>query len=162
MKTELKEHGQNKIGIFLCGDMNVHHMGWLIHSTSTTREGRELFDVCNEHNLSEYSKHPTRENNLLDLTLSNLDGNVRTTIIPGISDHMAVLCKLSLPIYCDHAVERYCYFYKQADWKGLIRFYSTVNWSFLYSIDDVNKYVETFTQFVITNAQQFIPYEKNA
>ena len=141
--------------------MNVHHSGWLIHSNAITREGRELFDVCNEHGLTEYSKHPTRGNHLLDLTLTNLDGNVTTKIIHGVSDHMAVLCKLSLPIYCDHAVERYCYSYKHADWKGLISYFREVDWSFLYSIDDTNEYVESYTQFVIASAQKNIPYGEN-
>ena len=40
--------------------------------------------------LGEYKKHPTCGSYLLDLTLSKLDGNIRTKVVPGISDHMAV------------------------------------------------------------------------
>ena len=86
---------------------------------ATTLASRELFEICNNFSLGEFSKHPTRGNYLLDLTLSNFDGSIRTRVILGITDHIIVLSTLSLPIYIEHVVDRNCYFYKQADWKGL-------------------------------------------
>lgn len=111
--------------------------------------------------MEEYTKHPTRGNHLLGLASSNLDGNLSTKVFPGISDHMAVLSKLSLPIYSDHAVERYSYFYKQADWKGLNYVFSNVGWTFLFTIEGINEYVEEFTGFVISAAPKIIPYGKS-
>ena len=73
---------------------------------------------------------------------------------------MVVISKLSLPIYSDQAVERYCYCYKQADWNGFNSFFSNVAWTFLFTIEDINTYVKTFTDFVIASAQKFIPYGK--
>ena len=73
---------------------------------------------------------------------------------------MAVLSKLTLPIFSDHAVERYCYFYKHANWKGLNSFFSAVDWTFLFCIADIDEYVVIFTNFVIMSAQKFIPYGK--
>ena len=73
---------------------------------------------------------------------------------------MAVLCSLSLPIYSDRAIERECYFYDHADWKGLNAFFSTIDWSFVSNIEDVSTMVESFTEFVLKSAQRFIPFGK--
>ena len=34
LSTELVKYGANAMGIFLCGDMNVHHIGWLRYLTA--------------------------------------------------------------------------------------------------------------------------------
>ena len=49
LESELLLHGHGTPGSIICGDMNVHHIGWLTHSNTTTPEGRSLFDLCCVH-----------------------------------------------------------------------------------------------------------------
>ena len=53
---------------------------------------RHFIDQLYDNNLTQVVKDPTRENNILDLFLTNNPSIVnRATVIPGISDHDIVL-----------------------------------------------------------------------
>ena len=77
-----------------------------------------------------------------------------TKVIPGVSDHMAILCWLSLPIYSDHVVERECYFYDQVVWKDSNAYFSNIDWSSMLNVDDVSITMEYFIGFVLKRAQK--------
>ena len=126
MHYEYSNFPISKLGTILCGDMNVHHQGWLTHSNSTTPEGRCLFDICCTHQFRESTKVPTRKNHLLDLTLSNLEECVTCKAVPGVSDHMMVLCNMELPLFSDVGVHRECYQYNKANWPKLNNFFKNI------------------------------------
>ena len=106
--SELADHGVQKMGTILCGDFNIHHQGWLTYSNSTTPEGKCLFDICCTHQFRECTKVPTREKHLLDLTLTNIGECITCKVVPGVSDHMMILCKMMLPLFSDSGVYREC------------------------------------------------------
>ena len=56
-------------------------------------------EMMNDYGFEQLVTQPTRENNLLDLVLKtdpNIIDNVQ--VVPGISDHEAIICQLVLPM----------------------------------------------------------------
>ena len=47
LEEEWKRHRDSCLGTIIVGDMNVHHVAWLRHSTHTSVEGVALFEFCN-------------------------------------------------------------------------------------------------------------------
>jgi hypothetical protein len=68
---EYEEHCKDMLGTIIVGDLNVHQRKWLRHSVRNSLEGALLQDTCNTLGLSQLVRDPTREDNLLDLVLSN-------------------------------------------------------------------------------------------
>ena len=94
------------LGTVLVGDCNVHHTRWLCYSTGTTPEGKALYNFCTAHGLEERVRRPTREENLLDLVLTDLHGEVQCSVHPKLADHQVVLAKVQLNLPKTVAVER--------------------------------------------------------
>ena len=87
----LKEKNKNAV-IWITGDFNLPDINWETHAIEkhqNTKEINELFiETIENLNLEQIIKKPTRQNNILDLFLSNRPGLVVDyEIIPGISDH---------------------------------------------------------------------------
>ena len=45
--------------IHICGDYNIHHKDWLIHSNKTTAEGRHCHDFALAYDLTQIVDKPT-------------------------------------------------------------------------------------------------------
>ena len=90
LETEIKKKTATVIGTLIFGDMNVHHKAWSYHSNGTAPEGTALFKVCAKHALQQLVRHPTRDQYLLDLMLSDLSQLVKIKVLSKISDHNMV------------------------------------------------------------------------
>ena len=69
--------------IWILGDFNLPDMNWSNESPSDTCRLKELHDTFKEnminHNLEQMVKIPTRNNNILDLFLTNIPSQVHET-----------------------------------------------------------------------------------
>ncbi len=82
--------------VIVGGDFNAPDINW---STSTvdleTRRKplhERLLAITNDHHLTQLQLEPTRENNILDLFLTNKPGCVKNiATLPGISDHTGII-----------------------------------------------------------------------
>ena len=97
IKSEIAKHRANAVGTILIGDMNVHSIHWLRHSTRESMEAKRLRGVCEELGMKQRVSQPTRKDNsgsdyLLDLLLTDVD--VETTVGGKIMDHRYVLTKM--------------------------------------------------------------------
>jgi len=157
-KLELTKLSENTIGSIVVGDLNVHHVQWLYHSTGVTTEGKLLHKVCLQHGLRQLVKEPTRINNLLDLVLTDLD-DVNSVVLPQIGDHSAVLTtvKLATPEKATHT--RTFYVFSKANWKKLNKYFSDENWQWIKDEEDVDVTVEKLTQFILEKTKLCIPSE---
>ena len=63
--------------VVLLGDFNVHHVEWL-DSRRTDAAGRRTLEMCNALGLTQLVKEPTRENQILDLFMTDLDATCST------------------------------------------------------------------------------------
>ena len=125
---ELGEFGGQSIYTIVMGDMNVHEVSWLRYSDGTSEEGRELQALSNITGLEEKVGAPTRGDNLLDLVLSDLAGELKCTVKDGVSDHNAVLGQVTFGVPQVHTAERELFDYKNAPWTDIKADLAAYNW----------------------------------
>lgn len=81
------------------GDFNLPNIHWHEHSTTISPSGasaQKMINISSLHALHQMVLQPTRENTILDLIFTNQFCFVTATyVLPGISDHDAVLCKMN-------------------------------------------------------------------
>ncbi|XP_077548002.1 uncharacterized protein LOC144160656 [Haemaphysalis longicornis] len=86
-------------GSILGGDFNLPDFDWIAgNSTNNTSQlYRQFKELVSTFGFNQYVLEPTRQNAILDLMLCN-DTNIisKVSVIPGISDHKAVVAELSL------------------------------------------------------------------
>ena len=138
------------------GDMNVHQSRWLYYSASVTPEGRALHNFCCKFGFEECVRKPTRAY-LLDLVLTDMSGCVTAKVHPKLADHSLVECHLSCKVPKTLAVERQCWAFKHADWKGFNRFLHSSSWGWLDSQESVDTLAQKLNDFLLDNAKRFIP-----
>ena len=125
---ELSEFAGNTIHTIVMGDMNVHEASWLRFSDGTSEEGRALHTLSHVTGLEEKVGAPTRGDNLLDLVLSDIAGDLKCAVKSGVSDHEAVVGSVSFGLPLEHTVERELFDYKSAPWQAINTDLRERNW----------------------------------
>ena len=136
-----KEHeklSQEALGTLLVGDLNVHHIGWLGHSSETTSCGRRMQLAASQMGLRQIVRDPTRsvvqENgeihqaHLLDVALTDIPGT-KARVTPKIGDRKVVEVTLSLPVPETITTERYVWNFASADWERLQVMLQDADWT---------------------------------
>ena len=126
--------------IHICGDFNVHHQEWLVHSNKTDTEGRYCHDFSVAYELSQIIDSPTRVighfPNLLDLYLTTCPDLCTSTVLSplGTSDHCTVTVALNLEGKESSEVpfHRTVYRYSNADWDGFRSFMSDMPFGYFF------------------------------
>ena len=141
------------------GDMNVHNIEWLAHSSVNSPEGRELHDVCCSHGLHQYVREPTRESHLLDLVLSDCDDLLKVKVIPGLSDHKGVLASLQLSAPETVEIKRLCFNYAKADWGSMRDAFKHTDWEAILLVDeeDVDGFAKALADYILETVKQYTP-----
>ena len=121
----------------ILGDFNMPDIDWSNESVKTSCKFKTFYDDFLDNltnfNLEQTVKIPTREENTLDLFLTNQPGKVHTTkTLPslGSSDHDIVFHKISVPIG------------RPIQPKRKIKLHSKANWEQFKS--DINSFNESF------------------
>ena len=108
--TEVKNKFK-KSDFWLAGDFNLPDIDWnsfSITGNNYSRPINQLFlDLICDLGLSQTVDRPTRGNNTLDLYFTNnLDLHQKSQVIPGVSDHEAVLTESKLFIKTKKPIRR--------------------------------------------------------
>ena len=90
--------------ILLAGDFNLPSISWIDgtgqvnpNPTYGTDVNQLLLESVNEFGLEQLVTDPTRRGNILDLIFSSHPESIKNVeVIPGMSDHEAVYCELTL------------------------------------------------------------------
>ena len=154
--------------IHICGDFNVHHKEWLIHSNTTDAPGRQCHDFAMAFGLTQIVDVPTRVPDrkgdfasLLDLFLTSVpDKCVHSVTSPlGSSDHCVVSVKVDTKYKksSDAPFHRKVYRFAKADWDGFRSFMSDMPHSSIFSKDDVSENVEDISKWIQAGMDNFIP-----
>ena len=154
---EIDEFARDVSGHIIIGDLNVHEASWLRYSDGTSIEGRELHEFCRERGLDERVRAPTRGNNLLDLVLTDLGALVRAKVVPGLSDHEAVLCVFEFPLPEVKPQRREVFEYSKARWSEMCDDLSGCDWPTLIRNDDADGSAQRFTSLLLHTAKKYIP-----
>ena len=154
--------------IHICGDFNVHHKEWLIHSNTTDEAGWQCHDFAMAYGLTQIVDVPTRVPDrdgdfasLLDLFLTSVpDKCVHSVTAPlGTSDHCVVSVKVETKYKksSDAPFHRKVYRFAKADWDGFRSFMSDMPQSSIFSKDDVSENVEDISKWIKAGMDNFIP-----
>ena len=158
---ELSEHSSQTIYTIVMGDMNVHEASWLRYSDGTSVEGRELQTLSNVTGLDEKVVAPTRGENLLDLVLSDLAGDLKCVVKPGVSDHDAVLGRVAFGVPEVHIVERELFDYKTAPWKNIDADLSSRDWDAELAALSVDEAASHFTSAILETLRKHIRHKRS-
>ena len=112
------------VPIIMGGDYNLPDISWdsiCVKSESTRKSLHDYFlSLIQEFSLTQLVLQPTRLNNILDLFLTNSPNIVKSThVIPGLSDHEAVVtdCNI-LPRHVKKPPHK-VHLYSKADWSKI-------------------------------------------
>ena len=112
--------------VFVFGDFNVHHKGWLTYSSGTDRPGELCYNFSISNDLTQMVNFPTRIPDcdshspaLLDLFLSS-DASICSKMaftVLGNSDHVVVSVSIDFPTNSQEDAPFHCiaYDYSRAD-----------------------------------------------
>ena len=114
--------------MILLGDFNVHHTEWL-GSRTTDTAGRRTLEMANSLGLHQFVTEPTREDQILDLIMSDMAVSTETLATLGTSDHNPVLVKIEVPVFRDKPYRRKVWRYDKADYWGMRGHFSSLNWN---------------------------------
>ena len=154
--ADLNEFASEITGVILSGDMNVHHLRWLRHSSGNTPVGSDLKGLCDSYGLTQLVKQPTRNEYLLDLFLTDLpDCDVK--VLPTIADHNATLASVPLPAVTCKTIVRQGWILQLAKWQDLQTSLRDFQWTELRkgSAEDALNY---FLDILWMQLRKFIPF----
>ncbi|XP_060582784.1 uncharacterized protein LOC132739146 [Ruditapes philippinarum] len=148
------------------GDFNMPKLDWSnITPTQDCKlqsHYRDFINILFDNNLTQVVKDPTRENHILDLFLTNNPSIVnRANVIPGISDHDAVLVDTNTSARIKLQKPRKIHLYNKADWDGLMlhmpNLHDSLTRSKSYSNKSVEKLWQTISSSIEEGVNTFIP-----
>ena len=119
--------GINGKYVLLGGDFNLPDIDWEEGSVKpnpryTAAINWKMIDIANDFNLIQMVTEPTRQGNILHLLFkSHPDLVDKVYIVPGMSDHDAVICDINLRANLPANPKRNVYLHKRADMEGLRR-----------------------------------------
>jgi len=106
---------------FITGDFNYPGFSWPDSNISATAPYKglhsEFLATIHDHGLEQMVCDPTRDGNILDLLLTNDPMScIKTEVIPGISDHEAILTSLDVKVKRITQAKRQIPQFSKADW----------------------------------------------
>ena len=130
--------------VFVYGDFNIHHKGWLTYSGGTDRPGELCLNLSISSNLTQIDNFPTpipdcdsHSPALLDLFISSDASICSTMAFPplGNSDYV-VSVSIYFPINSKQVAPFHCmvYGYSHADWDGLQGHLRDVPWEDIFNL----------------------------
>ena len=109
---KMSEFGAQSL-MLIC-DFKVHHQEWLGNRV-TDSAGRRALQLANCLDLQQIVTEPTREDQILDLVLTDLSATATTYAEVGTSDHRPMLVKLDVAVYRDKPYRRMVWSYDKAN-----------------------------------------------
>ena len=156
--------------IHICGDFNVHHEEWLVHSNKTDPVGRYCHNFSVAYELTQIIDSPThvpdiigQYHNLLDLYLTTCPNLCTANVLSplGRSDHCMVT--VAIDVQCKESTDvpfhRTVYRYSKADWDSFRSFIADAPLDYIFKFR-ASKAASLITDWVLTGMDTFIPHKK--
>ena len=153
--------------ILISGDMNFPGYDWenscLKPNCNYPTLTYQFVDLLDDLSLTQLATTPTRGNNTLDLVITNNPSLVTACrVIPGVSDHDAVLAETNLKPLKNKQTPRKIPLFKKANWEGLKKHISDFSNSLKTSFDistPVNQLWDNITSELERAIDKFIPHK---
>ena len=147
--------------IILCGDFNVPTIDWSVtFPTLSSPVANTLCDLVRDNFLQQLVLSPTRENNLLDLVLTNQpDLILDVTVVDNLplTDHDAVKFTLCAADALQTPCKRTLYNYKRANLSSLLDTLSHIPWTIIESANDIEDSWQQFKDLFLTAVEVTVP-----
>ena len=156
-REEYAQHAHEFQSIIVAGDLNIHHRSWLLFSNGNTAEGEFMKSMCDDLNLRQVVRAPTRNEYLLDLCLTDIDG-VKVSVESSISDHNALMIRVPLQVEKHVAISRNVWHYRGATWHALKQELSQWSWQPL-NYGSVDNAADMFIEVLSTLVSKHVPHK---
>ena len=112
--------------IYLGGDFNLASINWDTHSTTpggnSTSQSQLLLDILTNTSIEQVNRHPTRNDNILDLFITSHPTLVtKTCTAPRLGDHDTLIIDLNTTPHIQKKPPRTVYSYHKANWDGITK-----------------------------------------
>ena len=151
--------------LLIVGDFNLPNVDWATVTASTDCQMYTIFTkAIKDHFLWQLIDFPTRNDNLLDLLLTNIPDKISN--IKGFqdilnSDHQLIEFSMDLRIKSQKPhVKRRLYNFKKADWNGLKYSLSLINWDLCFEENNTNASLTNWSDTFLAAVDQQIPTSK--
>lgn len=116
--------GMPNAHLLIGGDLNFPGWDWptltLKSKSPEPTLHRKFLSLLQDHGLEQMVMEPTREDNILDLFITNNPHLVpRVEVAPGLSDHRVVYCEYTVTAQKIKQAERNIFLYDKADWDSI-------------------------------------------
>ena len=126
--------------ILLVGDFNFKDIDWSNNVFLNNSSNYVLFaDILADNFLTQMVLQPTRENNILDLVLTNnIDLVVDVEVGEPISDHNIITFRVNVNPYRIQSSKKEFYNFDKANWSDLNELFNNIPWDCAFISNDIN------------------------
>ncbi|XP_072051684.1 uncharacterized protein [Amphiura filiformis] len=151
--------------VWLLGDFNLPDVDWEIFKFKPggryAGPSKAMLEIALDFNLHQQVKEPTRLDSILDLCFTNSPSFVESVVvIPGISDHEAVIVNASVKPKLVRPVKRKIFLYKKAKFDDIgdkIKSFDEKLTPDYINAKTVNELVTEFNQVILNSMDEFVP-----
>ncbi|CAB4021357.1 Hypothetical predicted protein, partial [Paramuricea clavata] len=165
LKKSLRHASQfNFDQIIICGDFNLPDIDWSTGIASSSESLHNYFTKFVKDNyLWQLVNFPTRNNNILDLILTNIPDKIHNLhgyddIIS--TDHKLIGFDLDLRVPKKPDIKRSVYNFKRADWSSLNNSLQNTSWDQCFVPNDVDASLSNWCAVFLTVVNQHVPKSK--
>jgi hypothetical protein len=165
LKKSLRHASQfNFDQIIICGDFNLPDIDWSTGIASSSESLHNYFTKFVKDNyLWQLVHFPTRNNNILDLILTNIPDKIHNLhgyddIIS--TDHKLIGFDLDLRVPKKPDIKRSVYNFKRADWSSLNNSLQNTSWDQCFVPNDVDASLSNWCAVFLTVVNQHVPKSK--
>ena len=150
--------------IIICGDFNQPDIDWSTGIASSSESLHNYFTKFVKDNyLWQLVNFPTRNNNILDLILTNIPDKIHNLhgyddIIS--TDHKLIGFDLDLKVPKKPDIKRSVYNFKRADWSSLNNSLQNTSWDQCFVPNDVDASLSNWCAVFLTVANKHVPKSK--
>ena len=150
--------------IIICGDFNLPDIDWSTGIASSSESLHNYFTKFVKDNyLWQLVHFPTRNNNILDLILTNIPDKIHNLhgyddIIS--TDHKLIGFDLDLRVPKKPDIKRSVYNFKRADWSSLNNSLQNTSWDQCFVPNDVDASLSNWGAVFLTVVNQHVPKSK--
>ena len=154
---EIARYVNVNMNVCLAGDINLPSIDWSDY-IGCSQNDNLFIDFVNENGLYQHVSDPTRDNNILDLVLSNCETSLCNVAVHETfsqSDHCYITFEINHKIQLENKT---VIDYKNADWELLRAHLATLDWDRIFSTNDnVEEVWDSFRNIIQNMINLYIP-----
>ena len=152
--------------VMISGDFNMPHISWN-NTGETPSTSNSFIEALNDHFLTQINSIPTRDNNILDLIITNVPEHVNITDVESpdntviFPDHCVLHYKFNAFVEIPKTKsQRFIYNYKKGNFEGLRSSLSTIDFILCIEHDNINDDWTSWRNTFLGAISKYVPSKK--